>query len=67
MLPSFTSDLVSLLNLFRDLLDEYGVRLNVIGRTSLLPVNVQEAVHKAEGLSRHNNRCVDVHPFNLCV
>lgn len=46
-----------------DLLDEYGVRLNVIGKTSLLPVNVQEAVHKAEGLSRQNNRAI----LNLCM
>lgn len=56
VLLSFTPDAVSLLILFRDLLDEYGVRLNVVGRTSLLPVNVQEAVHKAESLSCHNNR-----------
>lgn len=41
-----------------DLLDEYGVRLCVLGRVSMLPEDVQEAVRHAEGLTRHNSKCV---------
>ena len=41
-----------------DLLHQYGVRLNVLGRTSLLPPNVQAAIRKAEELTRDNDRCV---------
>lgn len=43
---------------YSDLLDEYGVRLCVIGRVSMLPEDVQEAVRHAEELTRHNNKCV---------
>ena len=39
-----------------DLLDEYGVRLNVLGKTSLLPNPVQHAIEKAESLTQHNKR-----------
>jgi len=42
---------------YSDLLDEYGVRLNVIGRKELLPATVQNAVAKAENMTRHNKRC----------
>ena len=42
----------------RDMLDEYGVRLNVIGKTSLLPPAVQAAVAQAESMSRHNSKYV---------
>lgn len=41
----------------RDLLDTYGVRLNILGKTALLPSFVQAAVAKAEGITRHNTRC----------
>lgn len=41
-----------------DLLHQYGVRLNILGRTSLLPPNVQAAIRKAEELTRDNDRCV---------
>ena len=40
----------------RDLLDEHGVRLNVIGNVKLLPQSLQRAVRKAENMTRHNNR-----------
>ena len=40
----------------RDLLDEHGVRLNIVGKIELLPQSVQRAVRKAENMSRHNNR-----------
>ncbi|KAF8967372.1 Decaprenyl diphosphate synthase-like protein, partial [Flammula alnicola] len=46
-----------------DLLDEYGVRLNVVGKTELLPESVQKAVQEAEGMTRHNNRAI----LNLCM
>lgn len=42
----------------RDLLDEYGVRLNVIGRIELFPKRVQDAARKAEKITRHNDRFV---------
>ena len=48
--------LLSIFMPFSDLLDEYGVRLNVIGKKSLLPISVQRAVEKAESLTRHNDR-----------
>ena len=38
------------------LLDQYGVRLNVIGRTELLPKSVQAAIHKVENMTRHNDK-----------
>jgi len=46
-----------------DLLDEYGVRLNVIGNVKLLPQSLQSVVRKAENMTRHNNRSI----FNLCM
>lgn len=46
-----------------DLLGEYGVRLNVLGKTSLLPPRVQAVITKAEEMTRHNNRAI----LNLCM
>ncbi|KAH8099573.1 undecaprenyl pyrophosphate synthetase [Cristinia sonorae] len=46
-----------------DLLEEYGVRLNVIGKKDLLPERVLVAVQKAEQLTRNNNRAI----LNLCM
>ncbi|KDQ12894.1 hypothetical protein BOTBODRAFT_176038 [Botryobasidium botryosum FD-172 SS1] len=46
-----------------ELLDKYGVRLNVIGRKSLLPSDVQEIVRKAESATRHNNCAI----LNICM
>ncbi|KIL66985.1 hypothetical protein M378DRAFT_322594 [Amanita muscaria Koide BX008] len=46
-----------------DLLDEYGVRLNVIGKRELLPESVQRAVDKAETMTRHNDHAI----LNLCM
>ena len=42
----------------RQILDKYGVRLNVLGNRSLLPPNVQIAIEKAENMTRHNSACV---------
>ncbi|KAJ2935009.1 hypothetical protein H1R20_g2090, partial [Candolleomyces eurysporus] len=46
-----------------DLLDQYGVRLNVVGRKQLLPERVQEAVERAENLTRSNSRAI----LNICM
>ncbi|KAL5532839.1 RER2 [Sanghuangporus sanghuang] len=46
-----------------NLLDKHGVRLCVVGRRSLLPPDVLKAVHKAESMTRHNNRAI----LNLCI
>ncbi|KAG6328442.1 hypothetical protein ID866_10647, partial [Astraeus odoratus] len=45
------------------ILDQYGVRLNVLGRRSLLPRNVQLAIEKAEGMTRHNKTAI----LNVCA
>lgn len=42
----------------RDLLQSYGVRLNVIGRTEMLPEDLQEAIDAAEEVTRNNNKSV---------
>ncbi|KAK2459495.1 hypothetical protein APHAL10511_008479 [Amanita phalloides] len=46
-----------------DLLDEYGVRLNVIGKIELLPESVQLAAKKAQIMTKHNNRAI----LNICM
>ncbi|THH27913.1 hypothetical protein EUX98_g6262 [Antrodiella citrinella] len=46
-----------------ELLETYDVRLNVIGRTELLPERVQAAVRKVEDLTRYNDRAI----LNLCM
>ncbi|TDL24879.1 Di-trans-poly-cis-decaprenylcistransferase [Rickenella mellea] len=46
-----------------DLLEEYGVKLNVLGKTALLPHDVQEAVRKAEVMTQNHNRAI----LNLCM
>ncbi|KAI6139393.1 putative undecaprenyl diphosphate synthase-domain-containing protein [Pisolithus tinctorius] len=45
------------------LLDRYGVRLNVLGKRSLLPPNVQVAIEKAEYMTRHNKAAI----LNVCA
>ena len=40
----------------RELLEKYGVRLQVLGQTSLLPQHVRDAVKKAEMLTRRHDR-----------
>ncbi|KAI0087328.1 Di-trans-poly-cis-decaprenylcistransferase [Irpex rosettiformis] len=46
-----------------ELLDQYGIRLNIIGKKDLLPPAVQAAVKKAEDMTRHNNKAI----LNLCM
>ncbi|KIM54456.1 hypothetical protein SCLCIDRAFT_136727 [Scleroderma citrinum Foug A] len=45
------------------ILDKYGVRLNVLGNRSLLPPNVQIAIEKAENMTRHNSAAI----LNVCA
>ncbi|KIK44282.1 hypothetical protein CY34DRAFT_802782 [Suillus luteus UH-Slu-Lm8-n1] len=45
------------------LLSQYGVRLNVLGHRELLPMHVQVAIDKAEGMTRQNNRAI----LNVCA
>jgi ditrans,polycis-polyprenyl diphosphate synthase len=45
------------------LLEEYGVRLNVIGRVSMLPQDVQAAVYKAEEMTKDYNNAI----LNICM
>jgi ditrans,polycis-polyprenyl diphosphate synthase len=35
---------------------EYGVRINSVGRTELLPPEIRDAVAKAEELTKNNDR-----------
>ncbi|KAI0701314.1 Decaprenyl diphosphate synthase-like protein [Cytidiella melzeri] len=46
-----------------ELLEQHGIRLNVVGRKDLLPPAVQEAVKKAEDLTRNNDKAI----LNLCM
>ena len=41
---------------FREMLDQYGVRLNVLGRTEMLPENVQESVRIAQEVTKTNSK-----------
>ncbi|KAF9220904.1 Di-trans-poly-cis-decaprenylcistransferase [Gyrodon lividus] len=46
-----------------EVLDKYGVRLNVLGKRDLFPPSVQAAVGKAESMTRHNNSAI----LNVCA
>ncbi|KAK0464443.1 dehydrodolichyl diphosphate synthetase [Desarmillaria tabescens] len=46
-----------------DLLEEYGVRLNVLGKRELLPKPVREAIRMAENMTRGHNRSI----LNICM
>jgi len=39
-----------------ELLERYGVRVNIIGRVEMLPEDVQEAVRHAENMTRQNTK-----------
>ncbi|KAJ7287238.1 Decaprenyl diphosphate synthase-like protein [Mycena rebaudengoi] len=45
------------------ILEEYGVRLNVLGKTALLPEYVQEAIRHVESVTRKNDRAI----LNICM
>jgi ditrans,polycis-polyprenyl diphosphate synthase len=38
------------------MLDEYGVRLNVLGRIEMLPEKVQKSVRIAQEMTKKNNK-----------
>ncbi|KAF9266849.1 Di-trans-poly-cis-decaprenylcistransferase [Marasmius fiardii PR-910] len=46
-----------------DLLSQYNVRLNVVGRKDLFPPFVREAIKRAEDLTRMNNGSI----LNICM
>ncbi|KZT35469.1 Di-trans-poly-cis-decaprenylcistransferase [Sistotremastrum suecicum HHB10207 ss-3] len=46
-----------------DILDQYGVRLNVLGKRDLLPESVRAAAERAESLTRQNDKAM----LNLCM
>ncbi|KIY49689.1 Di-trans-poly-cis-decaprenylcistransferase [Fistulina hepatica ATCC 64428] len=46
-----------------DLLEQYGVRLNVVGCTSLLPERVQVVIRKAEKMTQDGDKAI----LNLCM
>ncbi|TFY71432.1 hypothetical protein EVG20_g1571 [Dentipellis fragilis] len=48
---------------YGNILQQYGVRLNVVGKKQMLPPNVLQAVEKAEEMTRHNDSAI----LNLCI
>ncbi|KAI0362358.1 Di-trans-poly-cis-decaprenylcistransferase [Trametes cingulata] len=46
-----------------DILDQYGIRLVVVGHRDMLPERVLAAAEKAENMTKNNNRAI----FNLCM
>ena len=48
---------------FSEMLDEYGVRLNVLGRIEMLPENVQNSVRIAQEMTKNNDKYVGSDPF----
>lgn len=43
---------------YRELLDRYEVRVNIVGNVELLPLDVQESVREMEQLTKHNSKSV---------
>ncbi|THH17411.1 hypothetical protein EW146_g3412 [Bondarzewia mesenterica] len=46
-----------------ELLQQYGVRLNVLGHIELLAPNIRDAIHKAQELTQNNDKAI----LNLCM
>ncbi|KAI0636762.1 Di-trans-poly-cis-decaprenylcistransferase [Trametes polyzona] len=46
-----------------DILDQYGIRLVVVGHRDMLPERVLAAAEKAENMTKNNNKAI----FNLCM
>ena len=46
-----------------EMLDEYGVRLNVLGRIEMLPENVQKSVRIAQEMTEHNDKYAALDSF----
>ena len=49
------------------MLDEYGVRLNVLGKVEMLPEKVQESVRIAQEMTKNNDRCATSDPSLFLV
>ncbi|KAJ7494516.1 Decaprenyl diphosphate synthase-like protein [Mycena galericulata] len=49
------------------ILEEYGVRLNVLGKTALLPEYVQEAIRHVESRVLRLNKSVSTAILNICM
>jgi len=47
----------------RNILDRHGVRLNVIGRRELLPLDVQEVAARVENMTKDNKNAI----LNICM
>ncbi|KAF9419732.1 cis-prenyltransferase [Podila epigama] len=45
-----------------EMVRQYGIGIRVLGNVSLLPKDVQEVIHKAVELTKHNNRAI----LNMC-
>ena len=46
---------------FREVLHQHGVRLNVLGRTEMLPGGVQKSIRIAQEMTKNNNKW----PFHI--
>jgi len=46
-----------------ELLDRHGVRLNIVGRRTLLPPDVQEVAAKVEEMTKHHTNAI----LNICM
>ncbi|KAF9789665.1 Di-trans-poly-cis-decaprenylcistransferase [Thelephora terrestris] len=46
-----------------EMLDQHGVRLNVLGRIEMLPENVQKSVRVAQEVTKNNSKSI----LNLCM
>jgi len=46
-----------------ELLDQYGVRLNVLGKIDILPENVQKSVRIAQEMTKNNDKAI----LNVCM
>ena len=45
-----------------ELLDQYGVKLNVLGKIDILPENVQRSVRIAQEMTKNNDKYVTSKP-----
>lgn len=55
--------LLSVHHYCRSLLDEWGVRVSIVGRRALLPPRVRKALERAEHMTRHNDRYAKLYPL----
>ena len=52
---------------FSEMLNQYGVRLNVLGKIEMLPENVQRSVRIAQEMTKNNDKYVALDPPPLLV